>query len=87
MSDMANAFYNAWIQVMSVPQHFLYCTWHVDNAWRKNLNKIKSQENKVHAYKILRTVLEELDENAFQLMITAAVKLLSENGDIQSFAE
>ena len=56
----------------------------------KKLNnkiKIKSRENKVHAYKILRTVLEEIDENALQLMIIAAVELLSENEDTQSFAE
>ena len=35
----------------------------------------------------MRTVLEELDENAFQLMIIAATELLSENDDTQSFAE
>lgn len=86
MSDMAIAFYNAWIKEMNPPKHFLYCTWHVDHAWRKNLNKIKDQENKVLAYKILRTILEELDEVSMQLMMKAAIDLLSNDTDTASFA-
>lgn len=39
MSDMAEAFYNAWKEVMGVPTMRLFCAWHVDHAWRKNLKK------------------------------------------------
>lgn len=67
MSDMAEQFANAWLEVMDPPklryvQYFnsfrvligdmyytfrLYCTWHVDQAWRKNLHKIKTKEKQV----------------------------------------
>ncbi|XP_050311335.1 uncharacterized protein LOC126746956 isoform X1 [Anthonomus grandis grandis] len=44
MSDMAEAFFNAWIKIMSPPKFRLYCSWHVDQAWRKNLSKINTKE-------------------------------------------
>ena len=39
MSDLANNFYNAWCQVFPKPVQRLYCSWHVDRAWRKNLQQ------------------------------------------------
>ncbi|KAJ8983629.1 hypothetical protein NQ317_004267 [Molorchus minor] len=39
MSDMANAFFNAFIKVMTPPMYRLYCSWHVDRAWRKKFRK------------------------------------------------
>jgi hypothetical protein len=39
MSDMADAFFNAWVNEMGMPDMRLFCAWHVDHAWRKNLNK------------------------------------------------
>lgn len=47
MSDMAQAFYNAWIQVMGLPVHRLFCAWHIDRAWRNNLHKVHSKEKQV----------------------------------------
>ncbi|XP_024085645.1 uncharacterized protein LOC112128091 [Cimex lectularius] len=69
MSDMADNYYNAWLNVMIPVDHRLYCCWHVDRAWRKNLVKIKNQEKRVEVYKGLRTLLEEIDEKAFGLML------------------
>ncbi|GFT63239.1 MULE domain-containing protein [Nephila pilipes] len=43
MSDMAESFFNAWSNTFqSKPKRRLFCTWHVDRAWRK-----KSAENPV----------------------------------------
>lgn len=39
MSDMANAFYNAWTHVNGEPERRLFCSWHVDRAWRVNISK------------------------------------------------
>lgn len=50
MTDMAPVFYNAWVRVMGLPQHRLYCTWHIDRAWRNNLNKVNSREKQVFQY-------------------------------------
>nr|XP_015839955.1 PREDICTED: uncharacterized protein LOC107398907 isoform X2 [Tribolium castaneum] len=36
MSDMAPAYYNAWLQVFGPAEFRLFCIWHVDRAWRKN---------------------------------------------------
>lgn len=40
MTDMDNSFYNAWVDVMGDVQYRLYCSWHVDQAWRRNLGKV-----------------------------------------------
>ncbi|CAI6370902.1 unnamed protein product [Macrosiphum euphorbiae] len=47
MSDMAESFYNALVVEMKPAKHRLYCTWHVDRAWRKNLNEIKNKTKQV----------------------------------------
>lgn len=37
----------------------LYCTWHVNNAWQKNLNRIAIDEDDTRSliYTLLRTLL------------------------------
>lgn len=40
MTDMDNSFYNAWVGVMGDVKYRLYCSWHIDQAWRKNLGKV-----------------------------------------------
>ncbi|GBL84331.1 hypothetical protein AVEN_148503-1 [Araneus ventricosus] len=37
ISDMAEAFFNAWIKTHSEPELRLFCSWHVGRAWRKNV--------------------------------------------------
>lgn len=39
MSDMDDTFYNAWSCTMGESENRLYCTWHVDRAWKTNLKK------------------------------------------------
>lgn len=42
VSDMALCFYNAWCKEMAKPEHYLYCMWHVLNAWTKQIpHKVK----------------------------------------------
>ncbi|KAL1487943.1 hypothetical protein ABEB36_015326 [Hypothenemus hampei] len=69
MSDLANSFYNAWISIMGIPVKRLFCTWHIDRAWRKNLPLIKGKENQVIIYKQLRVLLQERDATKFEIMI------------------
>lgn len=85
MSDMAPTYYNAWVKVMPPPDFHLFCTWHVDRAWRKNLSKIKGQEKQTATYKILRTLMEERDEPAFVRMFNEALKELKEDPDTELF--
>ena len=67
MSDIAPQFYNAWVAINSGsrPQH-LYCTWHVDKAWREELRKkVGDLDTESQIYKMLRTILEQPDEKSF----------------------
>ncbi|XP_050512584.1 uncharacterized protein LOC126888397 [Diabrotica virgifera virgifera] len=85
MSDMAQSFYNAWVQVMGPVELRLFCSWHVDRAWRKNLNKVKSKDKQVEVYKQLRTLLQERDINCFHQMCHNFVTSLLANSDTLDF--
>ncbi|KAL4119604.1 hypothetical protein QTP88_012403 [Uroleucon formosanum] len=77
MSDMAESFFNAWIVEMKRPKHRLYCIWHVDCAWRKNLVKVKSKDKQCKIYKLLRTLIHEQDPKAFGIIFEEAINQLS----------
>jgi len=85
MSDMAESFHNAWVVEMKHPRHRLYCTWHVDRAWRKNLCKIKSKPKQLEMYKVLRTLLQEHDTDAFGKMFEKAVNRMSSDNETKEF--
>lgn len=85
MSDMADFYYKAWCHVMGVAQKRLYCTWHVDKAWRNNLKKIKDKEKQVEVYKLLRLLLEERDVYTFNLILDKSIKNLYEDPDTKDF--
>lgn len=78
MSDLAESYFNAWLQVMGNPGKRLFCTWHIDRAWRTNLVKIKSKEKQVLIYKQLRTLLQERDTIAFDRMLDQFCNNLSD---------
>jgi hypothetical protein len=82
---MAGSFYNAWVVEMNRPRHRLYCTRHVDRAWRKNLYKIKSKPKQIEIYKVLRTLLQELDTNVFEKMFEEAVIRMSSDKETIEF--
>ncbi|XP_072400207.1 uncharacterized protein [Diabrotica undecimpunctata] len=69
MTDIAESFYNAWVDIMGKPVMRLYCSWHIDQAWRKNLVKIRIRDKQIEVYKFLRTIMEERDVTAFSKMI------------------
>lgn len=85
MSDMAETFYNAWIAVMDEPEFRLYCCWHVDKAWRKNLYRVKGAEKQLSVYRVLRILLEETDEAAFLLLLPKAIESWKMDPDTADF--
>lgn len=40
MTDNDESFYNAWAKVMGPVPYRLLCSWHIDQAWRRNLKKV-----------------------------------------------
>nr|XP_015918035.2 uncharacterized protein LOC107447601 [Parasteatoda tepidariorum] len=87
MSDMADAFYNAWSSIMPLPEKRLFCAWHVDHAWRKNLKRIVSSEKKLATYKLLKCLLYEQDEDAFLVLMNATLEKLLEDPDTVDFGQ
>ena len=73
MSDDAEQYYTAWIAVFGPGPHKLLCTWHVDRAWRGNLNVIGNREIEVQVYHTLRLILEETDTPTFEILLQKAV--------------
>jgi hypothetical protein len=69
MSDMDDTFYNAWTGVIGPVENRLFCSWHVDRAWRKNLGKIKSKEKQAIIYKKIKIIMHETDLATFNAMI------------------
>lgn len=47
MTDITNVFYNAWRVVMGPVQYQIFCSWHIDHAWRANLSKVLKKKEKV----------------------------------------
>lgn len=86
MFDMAKCFFNAWLVEMKQPKFRLYCTWHVDRAWRKNLTKVKSKEKQAEVYKIVRTLLHEQDAKAFENIFESAINQMSADEQTCEFA-
>uniref|UniRef100_A0A6P7GNR7 Uncharacterized protein LOC114344641 n=1 Tax=Diabrotica virgifera virgifera TaxID=50390 RepID=A0A6P7GNR7_DIAVI len=83
MSDMAETYYNSWIETMEVPERRLYCSWHVLRAWRKNLMKIKLKEKQEEVFTTLRALMEERDEQVLYRMLQ--IFLNSTDTDIKDF--
>ncbi len=76
MTDDAEQFFSGWITVFGKGSHKLLCTWHVDRAWRGNLNQIKSPDLAASIYRNLRVLLEEQDIETFEALLSETIKQL-----------
>lgn len=68
---------------MKCPKHRLYCTWHVDRVWRKNLVKIKYKDKQCETYKLLRTLQQ--DTKNFIRIFEEPINQLLANDDTVDF--
>ena len=67
MTDMANAFWNAFQVTMNCTNtRRLLCIWHVDRAWRKKLTLVTNQKERLVAYQQLCLLRTECDQDRFQ---------------------
>lgn len=87
MSDMSDVFYNAWESVMGTPNIRLFCSWHVDRAWREDLTVIKDSEEQKHTYKQLRALLEEPDKDVFLEIFSTFTREFIANEITKEFGE
>ena len=71
MTDDASQYYNAWTSVFGSAVKLL-CTWHVDRSWRKAIKQHVAQvEDQIEIYHMLRSLLQELNEQDFQCCLSA----------------
>ena len=88
MTDDAEAYHNAWCQVMGQPAHRLLCTWHIDRAWRKNLGKIHGDSLlKATIYKTLRALLEVKERAVFEDKMRSFLQCATEDDRTRDFAQ
>ncbi|KAJ8949492.1 hypothetical protein NQ314_008183 [Rhamnusium bicolor] len=85
MSDITGVFYQAWSSVMGVVPFQLYCTWHIDRAWRNNLNKIPNIEKRKEVYKTLKVLHQNVDETSFRKQLDNMINFLFEDADTEKF--
>lgn len=88
MSDMAPQFYNAWVAVMGDPRPIkLVCTWHVDKAWKEELQKkIGDIAIEAEVYKMLRIVLQQSEQSMFDDCLDALLSRLKADAKCQQFS-
>jgi len=88
MTDDTEVYSNAWNRVMGPPARRLLCSWHVDRAWRKNLNKVKGDTAiKAGVYKMIRTLMEIRDEESFSTHLQQFLSAAKEDDRIGLFAD
>ncbi|GIX88695.1 hypothetical protein CDAR_391271 [Caerostris darwini] len=86
MSDDTESFYNAWKSVFGESNKRLLCAWHVDRSWRRKIGKLNiPKEQQIEIYKVLRCLLSETDEDAFEVMMSEAVRRFEENDLLKEF--
>ena len=89
MSDLAEQFYNAWTSTFhhcKAPNRLL-CMWHVDRAWRKNIEKLEDDQLKITVYHNLRVLLEENDVCKFEVLQNRTLKSLQDSPLTCDFAD
>lgn len=93
MSDITETYYNAWTNIMGGVPHRLYCSWHIDRAWRSNLMKIvcscreTSIEKQKEVYKTLKMIQTTLNVNEFEKYYNEFLTQLRSDPDTKNFSE
>lgn len=87
MSDMAECYFNAWVLVMGEGPSHLFCAWHVDRAWQKNLNKIADKEKRSEIYKILKILQQETSSTNFITALNNATSYMCNDQSSKNFGE
>lgn len=85
MSDITNVYYNAWLSEMGIPQNRLYCSWHVDRAWKINIDKIKNSEKRDWIYKTEKYLQTTVDRTTFNKKMDSAIQLFMNDEDTKEF--
>lgn len=84
---MASELFNAWENVMDPVKFRLYCAWHVDKAWRNNMNKVKNLEKRTVLYQRLKAIMHELDENKSNILLEDLITSFQTEDELKEYGE
>ena len=87
MSDDAEQYFSSWKEIYEGDPTKLLCSWHVDRAWRKNLQVIKSIDKKADVYCCLRSILQALSISEFRKLMQQFITWMMSDTQLQSFRE
>ena len=89
MSDDANNFFNAWKSIFTVTStRKLICAWHIDQSWRRSLQKhVSTISEQANVYHYLRVLLTEKDVNLFHQTLQQFTSWLREREELGSFCQ
>ncbi len=87
MSDMATQYFSACKEVFdSSKTKYLWCSWHVDKAWRKAIKKyFKSGDEQRNIYHQLRVLMMETSKISFQIMLPKFLSLVNSSAFFEYF--
>lgn len=87
MTDDDPAFYNGWRAVMGDVDHRLLCSWHVDQAWRKQIQAkiVGSLERKTAVYKSLKVLQHEPNVDEFESILLGVCEELGKDKNTKEF--
>ena len=88
MSDDAEQYYSSWKSIYGGNPIKLLCSWHVDRAWRTNIQaKISNKEKRIEAYHHLRSLLKIMDIANFQKTLTQLITWMLTDPELECFAK
>ncbi|XP_039286046.1 uncharacterized protein LOC111058654 [Nilaparvata lugens] len=88
MSDLDEASYAAWLGVFPCKEtQRLFSSWHIDEAWRTQIDKIKTKEPiiKANIYKQAKMLMNEKNLMTFDMMASNFLHELFANEETRSF--
>ncbi|XP_047100935.1 uncharacterized protein LOC124719782 [Schistocerca piceifrons] len=86
MTDLAESYSIAWNKTMGHPEMRLFCTWHVDRAWRANIkSKIRSLDKGNEVYKLVKSLMQVRDVAVFQESLVKALQKLNSDPETSEF--
>ncbi|KAF6199574.1 hypothetical protein GE061_007600 [Apolygus lucorum] len=87
LSDTSDMYFNAWNTVMPSPVRWLYCSWRVDQSWKQHLNQVSDATKRDSTYKLLRSMADEPDKDAFYILFEGVKRIIYNDPDLLDFAE
>ncbi|KAH6934338.1 hypothetical protein HPB50_023030 [Hyalomma asiaticum] len=70
LTDGTFSMYDAWSEVMELPQCRLLCMWHAKTAWRQTVDKyVRNKQRKAYICKEFESAMEQPDSGSYNTLL------------------